>query len=292
MYEIYVDILVCTNIFINYFVLLAISRVFSIYFKRYRLILAAFLGGFFSLLIFLPNNFFVVSLILKFLASLVIILVAFRINCFLNFIKIFSSFYVTNFLFAGILLFFWYFLDTNDIFIKNSTVYFNVSPIFFMVTTLISYFIIRVLSFLTESRSSNNEFCKLKIEQNNKVFNLKAKIDTGNNLKDPFSNKPVAVVEYKFIEEIIPEKVKKYFFGSCGVSTKEKDNQKLASLKFRAIPFNTVLGSGIMPAFKPEKIKLVKSKEKEIEKDAFIAVCKGKLLGENFNALVGPDFFD
>ena len=291
MYEIYVDILICANIFINYFILLAISRIFSIEFKRYRLILAATLGGFFSLLIFLPNNFFVVSLILKFLTSLIVILVAFRINCFFNFIKISSSFYIINFLFAGILLFFWYFLDTNDIFIKNSTVYFNISPIFFMVTTLISYFIIRVLSFFTENRNSNDEFCKLKIEQNNKVFNLKAKIDTGNNLKDPFSNRPVAVVEYKFIEEIIPENVKKYFFGSS-INTKEKSSQKLTSLKFRAIPFNTILGSGIMPAFKPEKIKLVKSKEIEIEKDAFIAVCKGKLLGENFSALVGPDFFD
>lgn len=291
MYEIYVDILICTNIFINYFILLAIARIFSIEFKRYRLILASFLGGIYSFLIFLPSNFFILGLILKFLASLTIILVAFRINSILSFIKIVASFYITNFLFAGIILFFWYFLDSEDIFVKNSTVYFNVSPLFFMVTTVVSYIVIRVLSFFTGQKNLDNEFCKLKIEQNNKIFNLKAKIDTGNDLKDPFSNKPVAVVEYKFIEEIVPKTVKEYFFD-LGNSKKDNYDEKLTSLKFRAIPFNTVLGSGVMPAFKPEKIKLIKNNKKEVEKDVFIAVCKGKLLGENYNALVGPDFFD
>ena len=71
-------------------------------------------------------------------------------------------------------------------------------------------------------------------------------------------------------------------FGDC---------EKLASLKFRAIPFNTILGSGVMPAFKPEKIKLIENNKKETEKDAFIAICRGKFLGENYSALVGPDFF-
>ena len=289
VYEIYIDILICTNIFINYFVLLALSKIFNIDFKKYRLILASFLGGIYSFLIFLPDNLFFIGLILKFLASLSIILLAFKISSFLNFIKITASFYITNFIFAGIILFFWYFLDTQNIFVKNSTVYFNLSPIFFIITTLISYLVIRILSFFTVPNGSRSEFCNLKIEQGDKIFNLKAKIDTGNNLKDPFSNKPVAVVEYKFIEEIIPKKVKEYFLGAS-FDTSGKNKEKLISLKFRAIPFNTILGSGVMPAFKPEKIKLIENNKKETEKDAFIAICKGKFLGENYNALVGPDF--
>ena len=291
MYEIYIDVLICTNIFINYFILLAISRIFNIDFKKCRLILASFLGGLYSFLIFLPDNLFFTGLILKFFASLTIILLAFKINNFLNFIKITASFYIVNFLFAGIILFFWYFLDSQNIFVRNSTVYFNLSPIFFIITTLISYLVIRILSFFTAQSGTNNEFCNLKVEQDSKVFNLKAKIDTGNNLKDPFSNKPVAVVEYKFIEEILPKKFKEYFFD-FGACKQEINDEKLASLKFRAIPFNTILGSGIMPAFKPEKIKLIENNKKETEKDAFIAICRGKLLGENYNALVGPDFFN
>ena len=96
VYEIYIDILICTNIFINYFVLLALSKIFNIDFKKYRLILASFLGGIYSFLIFLPDNLFFIGLILKFLASLSIILLAFKISSFLNFIKINYSVFLHN----------------------------------------------------------------------------------------------------------------------------------------------------------------------------------------------------
>ena len=60
MYEIYVDVLVCTNIFINYFILLAISRLYSLNLNRPRIIVGAVLGGIFSLLILLPEiNFYI-----------------------------------------------------------------------------------------------------------------------------------------------------------------------------------------------------------------------------------------
>ena len=55
MYEIYIDVLVCTNIFINYFILLAISRLYSFNLNRLRLIIGAILGGMFSLLILFSN---------------------------------------------------------------------------------------------------------------------------------------------------------------------------------------------------------------------------------------------
>ncbi len=288
VYEIYVDVLLCTNIFISYFILLTIAKIFSIEFKRLRLLLSAFFGGICSLLIFLPEDFYFLGLITKLLIAVLVVLIAFRVHSFFNFFKMVASFYTVNFLFAGLIIFIWYFFDSNDIIVKNSTVYFNISPIFFIISTLISYIIIRVLEFFMGKRENENDFCKLQIVQNNKTFNLKAKVDTGHNLKDPFSNKSVVVVEYNFIKDIIPEKIKEYFFD-FNTSKSCKLDHKITSLKFRAIPFNTVLGSGVMPAFKPEKIRIITDKNKVIEKDVFIAVCKGKLLGENYSALISPD---
>ena len=66
MYEIYVDVLVCTNIFINYFILLAISRLSSFSLNRLRIIAGAVLGGIFSLLILLPEINFYINLITVF----------------------------------------------------------------------------------------------------------------------------------------------------------------------------------------------------------------------------------
>lgn len=286
MYEIYIDVLICTNIFINYFILLAISKLYFFRTNKLRIILGACLGGLCSLLILVPETNFYINLIVKFLISAIIILVSFKITSLINFTKALASFYVVNFIFAGIVLFIWYFLDSKNIFIKNSIVYFNISPLFFIISTLIAYSIIKFLNLFTVQRESKQSFCSLKIEQNNKILKLNAKIDTGNTLKDPFSNKPVAIVEYKFIKDIIPLELREYFLNNA---FNNLNINKLAHLKFRAIPFNTILGTGIMPAFMPDKIKITEKGKKETEKDAFIAICKGKIINENYSALVGTD---
>lgn len=291
MYEIYVDVLVCTNIFINYFILLAISRLYSLNLNRPRIIVGAVLGGIFSLLILLPEINFYINLIVKLFISLVVVLISFKVYSILNFVKLVASFYVVNFVFAGTVLFIWYFLDSKDIFVKNNTVYFNISPLFFIISTLVTYSIIRFLTFLTGQKNSEQSFCNLKIEQDNKTIDLKAKIDTGNNLKDPFSNKPVIVAEYKFIKSIVPTEIIN-FFSNKETKSVSLDMGKITDLKFRTIPFNTILGSGIMPAFMPEKIKIIKKDKKEISKDAFVAICREKLLNENYNALVGTDLLN
>ena len=291
MYEIYVDVLVCTNIFINYFILLAISRLYSFSLNRLRIIAGAVLGGIFSLLILLPEINFYINLIIKLFISLVVVLISFKVYSILNFVKLVASFYLVNFVFAGAVLFVWYLLDSKNIFVKNNTVYFNISPLFFIISTLVTYSIIRFLAFLTVQKNSEQSFCNLKIEQNNKTIDLKAKIDTGNNLKDPFSNKPVIVAEYKFIKSIVPTEIIN-FFSNKETKSDSLDIDKITNLKFRTIPFNTILGSGIMPAFMPEKIKIIKKDKKEISKDAFVAICKEKFLNENYNALVGTDLIN
>ena len=47
-----------------------------------------------------------------------------------------------------------------------------------------------------------------------------------------------------------------------------------------------------MPAFMPDKVKIIKKDKKEIVKDAFIAICKNKILNEGYNALVGVDLLN
>lgn len=289
MYEIYIDVLICTNIFISYFILLAISRLYFFHINKLRLILGASLGGLCSLLILIPETNFCINSVVKFLITAIIVLVSFRITSIINFAKALASFYVVNFIFAGIVLFIWYFLDSKNILTKNGIVYFNISPLFFIISTLIAYSIIKFLSFFTTQRENDHNFCSLKIEQNNRVLKLNAKIDTGNTLRDPFSNKPVAIVEYKFIEDIIPLELRDYFLNSTSSNKELVDISKVTHIKFRAIPFNTILGTGIMPAFMPDKIKIAEKGKKETEKDAFIAVCKGKIVNENYGALVSAD---
>ncbi len=55
MTTIYIDVLVCLNFIVNYFLLLATGKFLSRPCKRWRMLLGAFLGGLYSLYILLPE---------------------------------------------------------------------------------------------------------------------------------------------------------------------------------------------------------------------------------------------
>ena len=113
---------------------------------------------------------------------------------------------------------------------------------------------------------------------------IKAKVDTGNTLKEPFSGNPVIVTDYKFIKYIIPAELANYF-------NKNTETESLKKLKnFRFIPYNTISGNGLLPAFKPDKIKVLNSNS--INKDAYVAICNNKFSNESYHALISIDLIN
>ena len=54
------------------------------------------------------------------------------------------------------------------------------------------------------------------------------------------------------------------------------------------IPFGTVLGEGILPAFKPQKIITPGG----IFKEAYIAICPDSTLSEETEALINPELIN
>lgn len=285
---IYIDVLICVNMFINYFVLLAVVKFLNLNLKRIRLIISATVGAVYSLFILLPPINFFLSLFLKLIMSITIIILAFGFLNLKLMLKATCTFYLINFLFAGIIFFIWYFMSPKGIFIKNGMLYFNISPIFFIIATLITYFIMQLSNKLIGKKEISQNFCKLEIEQGGQKLQLPAKIDTGNSLREPFSSTPVIVVEYKQIEKIIPPEINLYFSKSS--TSSDQFNSNLA-LKIRLIPFKTISGNGLLPAFKPDKISIVQDKHC-FTKDAFVAVANEKMIGENFSALISPELID
>ena len=57
------------------------------------------------------------------------------------------------------------------------------------------------------------------------------------------------------------------------------------------VPFQTISGVGVLPAFSPEKV-IIKSTKKQIEtENVYIAVCQEKITSDGFKALLNPDLF-
>ena len=259
---IYVDVLLSVNLFINYFLLLSVKCFFHLSASRLRLILGALAGAVSSLIILLPKINEFLLLVIALIISLLIIFTSFYPLDKIAFIKAVVSFYLFNFSYAGIMLFIWYFISPQIVMIKNNIVYFKVSPFLLCMLTVVTYFTVSMINKLMGKRESDELFCKAKIIIAGKEISLSCKIDTGNSLKEPFSQNPVIVI----------------YFPSF----------KISDLPYRIIPYRDVSGGGILKAYSVDKITVV-TKKTEIENKNCYAAFTDNSFGSGFNAIMNPE---
>lgn len=134
----------------------------------------------------------------------------------------------------------------------------------------------------------------VKISFDNRMIYLSALIDTGNSLKDPLTNIPVMVVEFKALQELLPLEIKSIFENS-----QEDDLNRVTTIistskwfsRFRLIPFSS-LGkeNGMLIGFKPDFIVIGEEEEKKDIKNVIIGIYNRSLSrNEKYKALLGPE---
>ena len=281
---IYIDILVIVNLFVNYFILLATAKFFCIKWKTSRLILGEILGGIYSLYILAPELPWFISSIIKLLMSVTIIAATFGIKRPTQFFKILIYFYSVNFLFSGIMMAVWCWFKPNGMQINNGVVYFIISPVILIISTIISYIIIEAINKIVNKRRLDHKILNLKIKFRTNQISITAKIDTGNFLKEPFSGLPVIVARETSVKPLLPintyDQIKAYSAGKL---------TDILNLKIRMIPFKTISEESVLPAFKPDFIKINGS---EVQKEVYIALCEDRFMPQNAEALINPEILD
>lgn len=284
---IYIDVLLCVNLLINYVILILEAKLLNLRIKRKRLILSALMGSFYSIFIFFDQINLLLSLFIKLLMSITIILIAYGFINTRSFVKSIVTFYFINFVFGGIIFCIWYFISPKGIFIKNGIVYFDISPILLILSTVVIYFSIKIYQYFLGESDLHDSVCDLEILNKGRIVKLFAKVDTGNSLKEPFSNKPVIVAEYESLKDILPPEVKNYIQDNVEDWTAKGKKTSL----LRVIPYSTVSGEGLLPAFIPEKVT-IRYKNKTYIKETFLAISKRNLFLGDYKALVPPDLID
>lgn len=266
---VYADIFILVNIYTDYFLLLAVEKFLRLQTKKYRIFLGAVVGGLSGLLSLLPLG-QVMQWIILTVTGFAICAAAFYNKSFSSVIKPAACFLTFSALFSGIIA-----LLINLVHIKaaviNGKVYFNISLVMLLVFTTAAYIISLFLEKLKGTRTPDKLFCHIDIENLGKSCSLLAKLDTGNDLREPFSSLPVMVISCEACADIIPESVKSYIEG------KEPDGP------LRLIPFSSVGGTGLLPCFKAQKVTV---KDKTVA--CYIAVFKGSLSSSSYSAIINP----
>ncbi len=263
---VYVDVLLCVNIFINFFLLLCVKNFLKIKSSLRRLSLAAAASSLFSLTVFLPRLPFFLSILLKALFGITVVLAAFGRASYKVFLKRVCAFMLVNFAFGGIMMAVWHFAEPAPLLIFNGVVYFDISPVMLIIITLICYFILRFVQKATGRQEAGGNYHTVKITAEGKSFTCLGKIDTGCTLKEPFSGAPVIVAERRiFSEDFSPD------MRSC-----------------RIIPFESLGGSGIIRGFLPDALRL---DDRVINQKVYVGISDKKFNGE-FQALINAEVLE
>lgn len=228
---VYVDILVILNTLVNYFILLAIRKITRSYTKRWRIALGAFVGGISSLLLFL-EYLNVAMTVLKVLSGVLMVVVTFGIKPLKQFVKRLFFLFAITFLFGGVTYAIYIFFDKDIMLYSNGIIYFDVDMTFLVVCSVISYCVITIITKYTDKKASKNKEYYVTIENNGKSVSCIALMDTGNNLREPFSNYPVIMAD------------------------KSVFNQLYTDDTIRLIPISTVNGESLIKSFRPQKIAI------------------------------------
>ncbi len=124
------------------------------------------------------------------------------------------------------------FFDKDVLIYSNGIIYFDVNMTFLIVCAVISYIIITLISKFTDKKAPKSSEYMVTIENNGKIITAKALMDTGNNLRDPFSDYPVIIVEKQIFKNLF------------------------TSEAIRLIPVTTINGESFIKAFKPQKVTI------------------------------------
>ena len=289
---IYLDVIFLENLILNFLILFAVGIETKSKVKFARIVVSSVVGSAYTVLLYMINNDFFHSIIMKILLSLVMNYIAYKTNKIKEILKKIVYFYLTSFVFGGGALALIYVVNTGKISIHNGVIFGKYTLLTIMIGVLVSFIVI-IISFklIKNTITKKDLICTINIKVNDKVIKTKALIDTGNLLKEPITNIPVIVVEHKLLKNIIPDEILENIENILGGDLKNVSeitkNEYLSKMKI--IPFSS-LGkqNGILLGIKAQEAIIEQNEEiKKIEKIIIGLYNKKISYKGEYHALIG-----
>ena len=274
---IYIDVLFFVNFIINICLIASTGSVMKLKLTSWRIFVSSAIGAIYSCLIFVGDFNALTSVSIRFLFVTLIVLTAFGRCKIRQLIKRCLVFFSLTVSLGIVTLAVLYFSDIGirlGGIVKNGVFYFNIPMSLMLVSCITAYIAICILKKIFKKNISRSYVC-ITIHHLGKTVELKALIDTGNMLKDPFTGKKVLIAELNVLKPLFDFDTKAVF----------EDFENLPE-GFRLIPYSSIGNEcGLIAAFVPDSIQIEKTEENNI----ITAVFSGSLsVGGDYNALIGP----
>ncbi len=293
---IYVDIVLLENLCMNYIILFGTGYIIKVKIKQIRIIASSLIGAIYAILAYTGIFPLYANIFIKVILSICMVYIAYNPKNVKAIIKELVVFYLVSFALGGCAFALLYIVRPQDIFMRNG-VYIGTYPIKIALLGGIVGFIITYIAFkVVKTRLTKGELIyDMVIKVNNKEVKTKVMLDTGNMLKDPISNIPVALIEKSILYDILPKELlenSKNMIGGDFTESEELENEYRTRL--RIIPFTSVgKQNGMMLGIKVDEIKVITDVDEIINDNAIVCVYEKEFSKrKKYFGLMGMDLLE
>jgi len=258
---IYGDILLVVNWWIDFLLLLGVGRTLCLGARPWRLAIGALLGALSAFTLFLPAMPVWLSLPIKFVAAMVMVAVAFSWHGWRAFWRQVLLLFGLSAGLAGVCGALYFFVAPTGFYVFNGVVYYSVPPLLLVGLTAAGYVLLSVIEHLTGRRAPATHRFQVRLHVGQRSVTVTCLYDSGNHLSEPFSNRPVMVVERGVAERLLP------------VPATPEDLPPPGSTSWRLVPYDTLGGQGVLPAFVPDSAVAILPTGEKVLPPCYVAVC-------------------
>lgn len=298
-YTVYLDVVFTINFFMDFVLLWATAKFSQVRTTWIKLVAGALVGACYSLALLLPSLHYLLGFSIKIVFSVAMVYAAFPRLRLKRFLQVLGYFYLVAFTMGGAMLGAIYLLsEEQDLYgIMNGIFIFltNVKYTWLVAAIFAAFVLVRYgVGFL--KRNFFHSFFKVPvvIKVGDKRISTKALVDTGNQLRDPLTLKPVMIVEFQVLKKVLPPEV----VTALG-NENEPDLQRIVdslsespwASRIRLVPFTSIgKHRGMLVGIRPDEVIVITPDSNVRIKDIIVGIFHRPLSPEgNYRALLHPD---
>ena len=286
------DVIWLDNLLVNFVVLRLTWKISGNNAPVWRLWCSACIGACYAILLILPGFSILSAVLLKIMLSLTMLLVGFRIRSFSEGLKLLACFYGVTFLMGGAAFGLYYFFNA-DIEVSKGIFIIKDFPIKIIIYSLVfGIMLYRWLWSLLQLRINHRQLVyKVEVNFGEDSVILDAYLDTGNELADPVTGRPVMVVEFESIKNILPVEIQMIYLEG-----KEQQLDYVTNIlsestwvsRFFIVPYRTINTSDdYLLAFRPDRIRILAEESWAETRQTLVGISSHKLSADDsYQALI------
>lgn len=274
---VYVDVLLVVNLIVDFFLLKITFKLLKTDPKPIRVLISSGIGAVSSLYIFFPESTAFINITYQLIIGSLIMLTALGFKSLKYFLRSVAVFFTVTCVYGGIMTALWQVLKPKGMIINNSVIYFNISPLVLILSSVSGYFLYLFLNKILALPSKTAKKCSLNLYALGKSVGLTGIIDTGNSITDVLSNSEIIIVDKAVAVSLL--------------GREDFSNDPLYATRYRTIPCETVMGRSLLEGFRCDMGE-IRFEDKVIPlTNPVIAVSKTPIK-ENYSAILNPKILE